>query len=723
MITYKTTFDTYTDYKNSNRTAENQAWLGGKWTDPQGTPPATPYNVVMPTIAKDATEASVVLKKAGTYNPTDHTIEWTVVVNTNKSDLGNQVYLKDFLSGAQGTISSMQQKVIDQEYVDYVPYSVTAGYTVERDTKSVLVDTSNTPVFRIYPENNKSGNVTGEVSFKIKTRLLDKDAAGVDLKPYYANNNPSTEVTARKFYNTAYLSTSVGPTDIVTADVTPTSDMIKKTVSTYDQKTKTMTWTVTVNSNKMAMDNLYLTDEIAPGLILNTANITVNSRVADPGTGQASDPCYAYTGSASSGGTLTVYLGNTAANGADAKKVIVYSTQVDTDYAGFGMGISNNNQTAVTIQNQAVVHRDNFDDVSVITPITIPNEELQKTSTYPAEGNDISRIQYRVQINKNQAAIPNGTVISDTISSSLQFDLSSIKLYEASVSNTGLTDDTLVSPKSISTVGNADGTTTLQITLPDNSGNKAYILIYKACVVDLSDGATYGNTVRFGMVTASPTAVYTWTRSELFSSGGSVNGIKGKQAYAQFKKVDENGDPLSGATFALYLNGAQVSTAVSKADGTVDFIINPATSGYTIKEIAAPSGYAILNDTITVPRTNATATATLADVMNKKQPITPVQAAPPSDPGTPSKPYDPYENIVWENEKPKPTTYSPEALKAWQEAYDEWLKGVLGEKLPKTGGFVGSALLFMLGASMVGGGVYLNKKGKKYDDDEKTRRD
>ena len=52
--------------------------------------------------------------------------------------------MKDFLSGAQGTISSMQQKVIDQEYVDYVPYSVTAGYTVERDTKSVLVDTSNT---------------------------------------------------------------------------------------------------------------------------------------------------------------------------------------------------------------------------------------------------------------------------------------------------------------------------------------------------------------------------------------------------------------------------------------------------------------------------------------------------------------------------------------------------------------------------------------------------
>lgn len=223
-----------------------------------------------------------------------------------------------------------------------------------------------------------------------------------------------------------------------------------------------------------------------------------------------------------------------------------------------------------------------------------------------------------------------------------------------------------------------------------------------------------------------------------------------------FAKLDQYGRVVQGAEFAVY-NATDDDTDPSKiidqttsdASGRVTFALQSTTKkNYKLKELSAPAGYTF--DAATAPlyyfsidehgnfsglytgfdaATSILSGTLVTSVINQSEnppvdppkPNNPSDSNTPSDPGTPSEPYDPDVNIVWESDKPKPTTYSPEALSAWQEAYDEWLRGVLGEKLPKTGGFVGSALLFMLGASMVGGGVYLNKKGKKHDEEETGR--
>ena len=39
-------------------------------------------------------------------------------------------------------------------------------------------------------------------------------------------------------------------------------------------------------------------------------------------------------------------------------------------------------------------------------------------------------------------------------------------------------------------------------------------------------------------------------------------------------------------------------------------------------------------------------------------------------------------------------------------------------RLPKTGGLVGSAIVVLLGVTMIGGGIYLSKKNKEDNEEE-----
>lgn len=70
-----------------------------------------------------------------------------------------------------------------------------------------------------------------------------------------------------------------------------------------------------------------------------------------------------------------------------------------------------------------------------------------------------------------------------------------------------------------------------------------------------------------------------------------------------FTKVDDNNNELAGASFGLYdSTDTLVQTEISEADGTVTFT-NVGQGAYTVKEIAAPTGYllssAVQNVTIT----------------------------------------------------------------------------------------------------------------------------
>ncbi|HWS43193.1 MAG TPA: SpaA isopeptide-forming pilin-related protein [Pseudoflavonifractor sp.] len=66
-------------------------------------------------------------------------------------------------------------------------------------------------------------------------------------------------------------------------------------------------------------------------------------------------------------------------------------------------------------------------------------------------------------------------------------------------------------------------------------------------------------------------------------------------------KTDANGAALGGATFTLYdAEGRAVASATSGADGGVTFTGIPANVSYTIKETAAPNGYTLSGDVLSI---------------------------------------------------------------------------------------------------------------------------
>jgi LPXTG-motif cell wall-anchored protein len=66
-------------------------------------------------------------------------------------------------------------------------------------------------------------------------------------------------------------------------------------------------------------------------------------------------------------------------------------------------------------------------------------------------------------------------------------------------------------------------------------------------------------------------------------------------------KTDANGAALGGATFTLYdAEGRAVASATSGADGGVVFTGIPAKASYTVKETAAPSGYALSGEVLSI---------------------------------------------------------------------------------------------------------------------------
>ena len=119
------------------------------------------------------------------------------------------------------------------------------------------------------------------------------------------------------------------------------------------------------------------------------------------------------------------------------------------------------------------------------------------------------------------------------------------------------------------------------------------IVVYKATInSDSNIGTAKGNPNKDGL---------------LYNANGSLFGeeLKVYTCVARIKKVDGNTDAaLQGATLALYDGTTELATGVSDSNGLVKFSatseyrLQPGT--YTIKEKAAPSGYVLSKDTVTI---------------------------------------------------------------------------------------------------------------------------
>ncbi len=82
-----------------------------------------------------------------------------------------------------------------------------------------------------------------------------------------------------------------------------------------------------------------------------------------------------------------------------------------------------------------------------------------------------------------------------------------------------------------------------------------------------------------------------------------IPSVKGFAGNLEFTKVDENGNPLSGATFTLTADedSTFVLTTVSDGDGKVSFNNIPSGHTYTMEETKAPTGYVKAEQTMKIP--------------------------------------------------------------------------------------------------------------------------
>lgn len=192
---------------------------------------------------------------------------------------------------------------------------------------------------------------------------------------------------------------------------------------------------------------------------------------------------------------------------------------------------------------------------------------------------------------------------------------------------------------------------------------------------------------------------------------------KTKAGVLTFQKINTSSQPLAGAVFGIWSVTDETDslptrfpdeTATSNASGSVVFegLMNSSASYYKITEISAPKGYVKTDKVYTCAvDTTGKVTAfymdgdtdktTVISIVNQKAPVTTggkTTEDPSSSTSSSTSSDDSSASFLFDK-------IDPEAVKS--------------SSLPKTGGFVGSVSLFLLGASMVVSGIYLDKRGKK----------
>lgn len=560
-ITYQTkssyrdigTGQTYTDYYHGNYGAvKNEAWItipefdGIKPSDDQIGP------------VNSTGGGSAMLSKSGVYDPSLNQITWTITLNGNQKQALNDIKVTDTIPNTQ----------------TYVSGSLTINQQPHADSNLNNSQDADGPTI-ITIKNIPNAAADKQTVITLKTQI--KEALHYTNKTQTHTNKAQLDCNEVK-------GLSVG------ASVSCKSTIIAKKQTAYDQNTHEITWEVTLNQNKASLTNAGFEDVLANGTSLVAGSVKINHVTATEGV------AYTYDATANK---LTVSVADVsdAAVGTEAAVMrVTYKTKVNMEDTGsFGTSFTDS-QNKVTVQNKATFYRGNATERPFVTAsFAVPNERLSKVGKYPAAADAPDQIAYTVHINKNQVTIPNGMHLTDTLSPGQTLSISSVMLQKATVSADGkLTAGDAVLPKKLTTVINQDGTTTMTLTLPDHSGQTAYILTYKT-VLDMNIADHFSNSIELSGTAGGVNAVSNITREMIQNNGGGGQSVpKSKVELTLKNQADE---PLANATFALLQkgpDGVYVECGARKttdANGILTFLGLDVNGSYALMAISVPDGY------------------------------------------------------------------------------------------------------------------------------------
>ncbi len=580
-ITYNTLLSNYTQYLRTNHSTApyNNAFMtyeyekgNGNWVPVEG-----PSMKVASTITTNA-GISVSTGTSSKYDASTHQITWTVTVNKEEQELHNAVITDKIPS--------------DQKYISSTIKDVVSSDSVTRNGNTITFDIGDAA-------NEKT------ITFEVVTQLTDDQ-----YDDFWAQN-----VEKKTYYNPFTLKAKELSTDGLTvkASCDCTSKVIELTASDYNYDTHEITYTITVNDNKMLMNGISVADDLAfIGLELVDGTVELDGTVlsSDTSTGAR----YSYTN-----GKLTVYADDVSSSevGTDAAKSTITFTAKVTDEK---LLAATANTQAETIKNTATLsattqYGNAYTETSSDTTDFTNNVILKSASV----DKDNLSADYVVTFNANQIELPENVLITDTLGASMDLDISSVKLYIGNVNaSTGevTNSGTEATGYIVSATVNDNGRTVLSVKMENLAGSKnAYYLTYSATAVDFSAN-DYGNAVSISGYTNAIISTVNIDAQILATVGGTASSLP-KLVITNVDE-DDNAVTLANSTFVIKDSEENVvRTVVTKANGTARAIGGKIQNGktYTVTQISVQDGYVLESDPVEVTITGNIASIT---VKNKK---------------------------------------------------------------------------------------------------------
>lgn len=505
------------------------------------------------TSATIGTGVNVISKSVkSAYDPATHRITWQIVVNKSGESLPAGTYVSDTIPSG----------------LTYVPGSFTLD--------SASVDDGS-----VYSSVTSGSSTTGTLKYTFANAFSDTHTitytTEVNDPAVYANNASKT------YTNTAFLNPNDdNNTSSSTVSPTASSTTLQKAVS-YDYVNRTLNWTITVNQDKTTLNNAVVKD------MLNGAGIS--DFALDESTIQAVDssgnPVVVSHTYDSSSKELDITLPATITD----RITIKFSTKLSAD--AFTYFVKNHSNQNIYVSNQATMTTDTYPGGTITSntaTATINNTVAGKSGTHSYDSN-VDYVDWTVQINQNAVVIQDGT-ISDTLSSGLTLDTSSITLYQQTLqSNGSYTNQTQVTSGYSITYDTTSGNFVL--TLPTVI-TSPYLLTFRTYVSagNYDKNASFSNQVTLKGTGFEQTSGSASGGTQYYGAGGTASGTRG--GITILKKDATGTQVLPGAVFTLN-DGFTTMTATTDSNGKASFgLLRFGT--YTIRENSAPANYQ-LDDT------------------------------------------------------------------------------------------------------------------------------
>ncbi|MBV4417846.1 LPXTG cell wall anchor domain-containing protein [Clostridium tyrobutyricum] len=242
----------------------------------------------------------------------------------------------------------------------------------------------------------------------------------------------------------------------------PTSVILKQG-SGYNESTGEITWKVTVNSNRINIDNAVITDDIPTGQKYVDGSWSIT-----PTDGHASSSGFSYTAAASDDKSKTGTLKYQFTGTINSTYTITFKTKV-TDNTVFAANVSKNYYNTVTISGSNLPKPSSSTGKQAVT-----SEVINKSST---DYDYVTReITWTVVVNKNAMPIKDA-VVTDVIDDGQDFVPGSVTINESPADSGNYTYDS--------------SSKTFKYTLGDISSQQT--ITFKTKITDLSIFQTNGD--------------------------------------------------------------------------------------------------------------------------------------------------------------------------------------------------------------------------------------